>query len=112
MFYDMLIKNGTVVDGTGRDRYVAEIGIQGQKIVAIGNNLDDAQVTIDARGCVVAPGFIDIHSHSDWCPFYPNVKAVSKLYQGITLENEHMKIEERDISNFEERRILLKMSKG
>lgn len=86
MFYDMLIKNGTVVDGTGRDRYVAEIGIQGQKIVAIGNNLDDAQVTIDARGCVVTPGFIDIHSHSDWCPFYPKVKAVSKLYQGITLE--------------------------
>ena len=84
--YDILIKNGTIVDGTKKPAYVGDIAVQGDRIVAIGSNLGAAQETLDATGLTVTPGFIDIHSHSDWCPFYKGVKAVSKLYQGITLE--------------------------
>jgi N-acyl-D-amino-acid deacylase len=84
--YDLLIKNGTIVDGTKKPAYVGDIAVQGDRIVAIGSNLGAAQETLDAKGLTVTPGFIDIHSHSDWCPFYKGVKAVSKLYQGITLE--------------------------
>ncbi len=87
MSYDILIKNGTVFDGTGSARRQMDVGIKGQSIAAVGPDLgDDAELTVEAAGKFVTPGFIDIHSHSDWCPFYPGVKAVSKLYQGITLE--------------------------
>lgn len=86
MIYDLVIKNGTLVDGTGKKAYAGEIGIKDGRIAAMGAKLEAGAATLDASGCVVAPGFIDIHSHSDWCPFYPGVKAVSKLYQGISLE--------------------------
>lgn len=62
---DLLIKGGTVVDGTGRPRYEADVAIAGDKIVAVSRHLDiHARRTIDVHGLVVAPGFIDIHNHS------------------------------------------------
>jgi len=88
--YDLLITNGLIVDGTGKAPYGGDIAITADKIAAIGQNLGGstsiAKKVFDAQGCVVSPGFIDIHSHSDWCPFYKGYQMESKLQQGITLE--------------------------
>ena len=65
MGLDLLIKNGTVVDGTGSPRYSADIGIQDGKIVEIGRIRESAQKTVNADGLIVAPGFIDGHTHMD-----------------------------------------------
>ena len=84
--FDLIIKNGTLVDGTGSARRIADIGVLGDKIVYIGNitNHSDSEV-VDAAGCIVAPGFIDIHSHSDFfCLVSP--ESESKIYDGVTTE--------------------------
>src|SRR5881394_2127874 len=65
MSYDLVIKNGTVVDGTGAKRYQADVAIQGGKIAEIGKVTEGAKRTIDAHGLVVAPGFVDPHTHYD-----------------------------------------------
>ena len=65
MGLDLLIKNGPVVDGTGSPRYSADIGIQDGKIVEIGRVRESAQKTVNADGLIVAPGFIDGHTHMD-----------------------------------------------
>lgn len=63
--YDVLIKGGTVYDGTLKPPCVEDIAVQGDKIVAIGKLEGKAAKTIDAQGFIVTPGFIDIHEHSD-----------------------------------------------
>ena len=69
--YDLLIKNGLVVDGTGANPVEANIGIQDGVIVYVGDIDSAAKNTIDAKGLIVTPGFVDIHTHYDgqvtWC---------------------------------------------
>jgi len=81
--YDLLIKNGTVIDGTGAPRRQADVAVADGKIAEIGKVKDGASKVIDAAGCVVAPGFIDPHTHYDaqicWDP------AISpSLWHGVT----------------------------
>ncbi len=63
--YDVKIEGGTIVDGTGRDRFNGDIGIRDGKIVAVGDCPEAASRTIDATGAVITPGFVDIHTHYD-----------------------------------------------
>ena len=62
---DLVIKNGLVVDGTGAPRRHADVAIAGGKIAAIGKITDSATYVIDASDLVVAPGFVDPHTHYD-----------------------------------------------
>ena len=83
---DTLIKNGTVIDGTGKRRRAADVGITGGKIAAVGSlGSAAAERTIDAAGLVVAPGFIDMHSHSD-TTMLEDPGGESKAHQGVTTE--------------------------
>jgi dihydroorotase/N-acyl-D-amino-acid deacylase len=84
--YDVIVRNGHIVDGTGNPWYAGDIAIQGDRIAAIGR-LDGASATrvIDAAGLVVAPGFIDMLGQSEFALLIDN-RALSKLSQGITSE--------------------------
>ena len=62
---DLLIKNGTIVDGSGGARYQADVGVKGGRIVEIGRIRTPADKVIDADGLIVSPGFIDGHTHMD-----------------------------------------------
>ena len=84
--FDVIIKNGKVIDGAGNPWFKADVGIDGQKISAIGRlSAEKASKIIDADGLAVSPGFIDMHSHSDF-ELLVNPKAESKIRQGITTE--------------------------
>ncbi len=84
--FDIIIKNGEIIDGTGRKGFAADLGIKDGKISAIGNLSNaDATKIIDAKGLKVVPGFIDIHSHTD-VDLINNPKAESKIRQGVTTE--------------------------
>ena len=63
--HDLLITGGTVVDGTGAPGVRADVAISGDRIVAVGLELGPARETLDATGCLVTPGFIDLHTHFD-----------------------------------------------
>ena len=65
MPYDLLIKNGTVVDGTGAPRHLADVAVSGGRIAEIGKVSDSARKVIDASDLIVAPGFVDPHTHYD-----------------------------------------------
>jgi len=86
MDFDLKIINGRVFDGIGDAETSGDIGINGDSIAAIGNLAEaNTQETIDATGCIVCPGFIDAHSHSDtYLLIEPS--AASKIYQGVTTE--------------------------
>jgi N-acyl-D-amino-acid deacylase len=82
----LLVRGGTVIDGTGQPGFRADVAIEGDRIAAVAPGVDgEAARVIDARGLVVAPGFIDAHAHSDLfylaCP-----SAESKVRQGCTTE--------------------------
>jgi N-acyl-D-aspartate/D-glutamate deacylase len=82
--FDILIRNGRVVDGTGNPSFVADVGVRDGKIAAIGRLSErSAARTIDARGLAVAPGFIDIHNHSD-DTVIEDGDAQSMVRQGVT----------------------------
>ncbi|MFQ5954241.1 MAG: amidohydrolase family protein [Kiloniellales bacterium] len=82
--YELVIRNGTVVDGTGAARFAADVAIAGDTITAIGNLPQGAgEVEIDASGCVVAPGFIDAHTHDDRA-LLADPTSAPKVSQGVT----------------------------
>ncbi|MTI65630.1 MAG: D-aminoacylase [Firmicutes bacterium] len=84
--YDLVIERGKIFDGTGKDYYIKDIGIKGEKIIKIGKLKNDtAKKRIDAKGYTVSPGFIDIHSHSDFGLFFAPYES-NKIMQGITTE--------------------------
>lgn len=84
--YDILIKNGKVIDGSGTPWFYGDIAVSGGKIVKISRPIrETAWRIIDVRGNIVCPGFIDIHSHSDLA-LLVNPLAESKVRQGVTLE--------------------------
>lgn len=78
------IRNGTVLDGLGGEPFVADVLIDGDRIERIGH-VEPADEEVDASGRFVAPGFIDIHSHSDFT-LLVDPRAVSAIHQGVTLE--------------------------
>lgn len=84
---ELVITNGLVLDGTGRQAQRIEVAIDQGKIVALGANLaGQAAQVIDAKGQFVTPGFIDIHSHGDLMPFMEGKIRYSKILQGVTTE--------------------------
>jgi N-acyl-D-amino-acid deacylase len=83
--YDILIKNGSLIDGTGKSSFLSDIGIKGEIILKIGKLDEDAITVIDASGLTVTPGFIDTHSHSDLFLIH-EPEARPKIMQGITTE--------------------------
>jgi N-acyl-D-amino-acid deacylase len=86
MSYDIVIRGGLVIDGSGRPGETADVAVQDARIAALGRDLPEgAAKTIDATGLAVTPGFIDIKTHSDFTlPINP--KAESKVRQGVTTE--------------------------
>ena len=83
--YDLLITNAQIVDGTGAAPRTGSVAVSGGRIAAVGNVQGTAARTIDARGRTLAPGFIDMHSHSDM-PLVTDGNAQSKIRQGVTTE--------------------------
>src|SRR6266446_3025992 len=82
--FDLLIRGGRIVDGTGNPSFVGDIGVSGNRIVAMGHLAGaKAKRTIDATGLTVAPGFIDIHNHSD-NTLVADGNAQSMIRQGVT----------------------------
>ena len=83
MTYDLKIVGGEIVDGTGRERYRGDLGIKDGKVVALGEAPGAAERTIDAGGCAVAPGFVDIHTHYDAQVLWDPMLTISP-WHGVT----------------------------
>ena len=84
--FDLLISGGSLIDGTGAPLRQADVGVRGERIVAVGDlGQHEAQRRVDASGLFVTPGFIDIHAHSE-LTLLVDPRAASKVRQGITSE--------------------------
>ncbi len=84
--YDLVIRNGSIVDGTGNPWFAGDVAINGDKIAAVARSLPGkGKREIDAKGLTVAPGFIDVHSHSDYV-LLQDGRAQSKIRQGVSTE--------------------------
>ena len=84
--FDLLIQNATIVDGTGAKPWIGDVAIENGRFVALDTRIEtDARRIIPANGYVLAPGFIDIHCHSDFALFEDPDSAI-KLKQGVTLD--------------------------
>jgi N-acyl-D-amino-acid deacylase len=87
VLYDLVIKNGILADGTRAKRKRADLCIEGGIIAAVCERFEgEAGQVLDAHGQIVAPGFIDIHTHSDASPLIQDFEPQAKLFQGVTLE--------------------------
>lgn len=86
LMVDVLLKNGLIIDGSGAPAFTGDIALKGDTIQAIGSlgNLD-AKLLIDAQGLVVAPGFVDVHTHADAAVFVDN-RMESQIRQGVTTQ--------------------------
>jgi N-acyl-D-amino-acid deacylase len=84
--FDLIIKNGFIIDGENKDAFKSDLGIISDRIQEIGNlSSAEAKKVIDASGKTISPGFVDIHSHSD-TELLINPKAESKIRQGVTTD--------------------------
>ena len=84
--YDLILRDGKVVDGTGNPWFTGDVAVNGDRIAAIGRSIaGSGKREIDARGLIIAPGFIDMHSHSDFTLFEDG-NAESKIRQGVTTD--------------------------
>jgi N-acyl-D-aspartate/D-glutamate deacylase len=82
---DLVIRNGAVVDGTGAEPVSADVAIEGGRVIAVGHVPPTDCTELDATGLLVTPGFIDVHSHSDYT-LLVDPRARSAIHQGVTLE--------------------------
>jgi N-acyl-D-amino-acid deacylase len=80
--FDLILRNGRIIDGTGNPAFFADVAIQDGRIAAIGKIQANAKQTIDVRGLVVAPGFIDVHTHAEEIVALP--EATHFLRMGVT----------------------------
>ena len=80
---DVLIRNALIVDGTGAPAYKGSVAVRDDRIVGVGKVTGDAEVTVNAKGMVVSPGFIDVHNHGDLSIMY-HPRAEGFVMQGIT----------------------------
>jgi len=83
--YDLIIRHGKIMDGSGNPWFHGDVAIKHDRIVGVGRISGEATRVIDASGLVVAPGFIDMHSHSDWV-LLEDGNGQSKIRQGVTTE--------------------------
>ena len=79
---DVVIRDASVIDGTGADAFQGDVGIEGDRIAAVGDVSGPSRMVIDAAGLTAAPGFIDIHTHSDYSLLIDG-RGESALYQGV-----------------------------
>jgi N-acyl-D-amino-acid deacylase len=83
--HDLVLSGGVVVDGNGKPRYEADVGVRGGRIAAVGRDVGGAKRVIKLGGRVLCPGFIDMHAHSD-LTLFSDPQATAKVSQGVTLE--------------------------
>ncbi|KAA0019052.1 D-aminoacylase [Salinicola corii] len=84
MTFDVIIRRAHVVDGTGRESFVADIGVKGERIAAIGDlDATHAAQVVEAQGRYLSPGFIDVHTHDDSCAIR-EPEMLPKITQGVT----------------------------
>lgn len=81
--YDLVIRGGTVYDGTGAPGRRADVGVRGDRIAAVGAIAAPGAAELDAAGAAVAPGFIDVHSHDDFAVLLEPAMPF-KVMQGVT----------------------------
>jgi len=83
VMYDLIIRNGTVIDGTGSDRFVGDVAITNGTITKVGRIDESGKQEIDAQGKIVAPGWVDIHTHYDGQATWDPLLAPSS-WHGVT----------------------------